>query len=72
MKRGINKDLCSILQLENCFGASLAGNATQNPQACLCDATGVCARVFVPEEEQISRPSPHCVPQLLSRMRRGS
>lgn len=39
MKQGINKDLRSILQLENCFGASFASSATQIPQTplvCVC------------------------------------
>lgn len=46
MKQGINKDLCSILQLENCFGASFASKATQIPRR-VCVTPLVCARVCV-------------------------
>lgn len=45
MKQGINKDLCSIFQLENCFGASFASKATQIPRR-VC-ASPVFARACV-------------------------
>lgn len=45
MKQGINKDLCSIFQLENCFGASFASKATQIPRRVCASPVFARARV---------------------------